>query len=59
MTERVFEPRRFEVWRVDFPFEDRPDKSKVRPALVIRERECGAYALMLRINWQYRPCGRV
>ena len=50
MTERMFRPRLFEVWRVDFPFEDRPDRSKTRPALVVRERDGTAYALMLRVT---------
>ena len=50
MTDREFNPRRFEVWRVDFPFEDKPDKSKTRPALVISERGEAVYALMLRVT---------
>ena len=50
MTDGEFNPRRFELWRVDFPFEDRPDKSKIRPALVIGERNGKAYALMLRVT---------
>lgn len=50
MTDMLFKPRSFELWRVNFPFEDKPDKSKTRPALVIREREGRLYALMLRVT---------
>lgn len=50
MTDREFNPRLFEVWRVDFPFEDKPDKSKTRPALVVKGREGKNYALMLRVT---------
>lgn len=50
MTDMLFQPRRFEVWRVHFPFEDNPDKSKTRPALVVQERDGRMYALMLRVT---------